>query len=718
MRTSIRVGTREEAAGGQPPGSESHLVRETVEEPTGRCRRVPAAVAAAIVISAAASFVHAETLAVMAEALNRPTVGAAVSAPNGIRFGRAELTLDPGATVLALEADGRRCGVLLQGALLRYRVDDPLSLPVASRNFKSTIGFAAEPDGPFTFEVAVDAAVWSWSLGSFDAAPGPASGASLPGWVTEVLDRPGFSAPAVEMLDALHNGRPEVFYAVMKAPGETLLAVYDPAEAKEESLYSVGVVKGAGLLDRGRHFLYELVTQPVGRSWLERPPGCLVAIRRSIDVDNDTGQHVTVRSRTRLQATRAARLWRAELASRRVRDNHEYPITVRSVSVAGKPADYLRADNELLVMLPTPLQANGTVEVEVVNEGEMALRFEGDAYWVLGMWGWYPQGDLGAELPTLELSVRVPSALEVFASGDTVSRTTEGAMTVLRTAFDHPIQNPVIVAGDYTVVSETRNGITCRVANYGGAKKDAAQRLVNNFFSASQFYGELFGVPYPFKEVTIVELNSWGYGQAPPGVIFLTKEAFDQIGSDEARAYSYAINDRFVHEVAHAWWGHVVKMNSFDEQWLEESIADYSSAVFLVFARGAGKKADRELAEITKDWRSSAAVIGEGATVFMANHLAGKADVDDEERYALLYAKGPLVLHSLRTELRRTLGSDDRGDEAFFTVLRTLLASFPYRWGETRHLLGILNQVTGQDWRPWFDRYVFGTEMPILAAGK
>jgi len=406
------------------------------------------------------------------------------------------------------------------------------------------------------------------------------------------------------------------------------------------------------------------------------------------------------------------------LASRRVKDNHEYPITVKSVSIAGEPADYVRADNELLVLLSTPIRPNGAVEVEVVNEGEMALRFEGDAYWVLGMWGWYPQGGLGAELPTFELSVRVPSSLEVFASGDTVSRTTEGEVTVLRTAFNHPIQNPVIVAGDYTVVSESKNGITCRVANYGGAKKDAAQRLINNFFSASQFYGELFGVPYPFKEVTIVELNSWGYGQAPAGVIFLTKEAFDQIGSDEARAYSHAINDRFVHEVAHAWWGHVVKMNSFDEQWLEESIADYSSAVFLVAARGAGKKADRELAEITRDWRSAAAIIGEGATVYLANHLAGKADSDDEERYALLYAKGPLVLHSLRTELRQTLGSDDRGDEAFFTVLRTLLASFPYRWGETRHLLGILNQVTGQDWRPWFDRYVFGTEMPSLAAGK
>lgn len=29
-----------------------------------------------------------------------------------------------------------------------------------------------------------------------------------------------------------------------------------------------------------------------------------------------------------------------------------------------------------------------------------------------------------------------------------------------------------------------------------------------------------------------------------------------------------------------------------------------------------------------------------------------------------------------------------------------------------RRLVGILNQMTGKDWQPWFERYVYGTEMP------
>ena len=29
----------------------------------------------------------------------------------------------------------------------------------------------------------------------------------------------------------------------------------------------------------------------------------------------------------------------------------------------------------------------------------------------------------------------------------------------------------------------------------------------------------LFGLPYPYEELTILEIPEWGWGQAPPGLI-------------------------------------------------------------------------------------------------------------------------------------------------------------------------------------------------------
>ena len=87
-----------------------------------------------------------------------------------------------------------------------------------------------------------------------------------------------------------------------------------------------------------------------------------------------------------------------------------------------------------------------------------------------------------------------------------------------------------------------------------------------------------------------------------------------------------------------------------------------------------------------------------------------------ERDYAyLVYGKGPLVLHALRQELARTQGGEEQGDRYFFALLRTFLKHVEPGWGETRHLVGILDQITGKDWQPWFERYVYGTETPPVS---
>ena len=56
-----------------------------------------------------------------------------------------------------------------------------------------------------------------------------------------------------------------------------------------------------------------------------------------------------------------------------------------------------------------------------------------------------------------------------------------------------------------------------------------------------------------------------------------------------------------------------------------------------------------------------------------------------------------------------------RGLRVVFALLRTFLKHVEPGWGETRHLVGILDQITGKDWQPWFERYVYGTETPPVS---
>ena len=234
------------------------------------------------------------------------------------------------------------------------------------------------------------------------------------------------------------------------------------------------------------------------------------------------------------------------------------------------------------------------VTVKVVNEGGLAARYRGDNFWSLGTWPWYPQPDLNGELATFDLEVKVPIKYTPFASGQVVSEGDEDdAYSVVKTRLDKPMQFPVVAAGKYTVYSDTRDGITCRVATYASRNEKGARRLIDNFFAAADFYQGIFGIPYPFDGFTVIERNNWGFGQAPPGIIFITKEAFDFNPTIDrtSQFFSQGVNERYLHEIAHAWWGHVIKMDSFEEQWLTESFADYSAALCMEAMHVAARRA-------------------------------------------------------------------------------------------------------------------------------
>lgn len=654
----------------------------------------------------------------LARAIDAPRVGPPVRLAGPLRAGSATVEPAEGTPVRLLLAGDEPCGVLLAGrATLVYRIANRFSRPVAARNLRraSSLESTAEDDALVIREELEGAAVWGWEVARGLEPVADGKGApDLPRWLTRTLDRPIFAPPSHELLQARFLGIPGTVVALLEGKHERLLLEVDPGVERLERLSLLDRVPSADPLDGGRAYPVELAARPVGRRWWDRFPAPLVATAERLEVTNDRDEHVTVRAELELIATRAGvRLWRADLVERMRKRNHETPVTVRSVTVDGKPAPFLHGANELLVRLPSAPPPRGTVRVTVELEGNLAQRPGNDSYWALGTWPWYPQPPWNGELARTEITVHVPEGWEPFATGDTVSRTTEGGTTTLVTRCDWPVQFPVVAAGRYHVVHEEHDGVRINVAAYVFGKERACRRLARNFAAAAELYGKLFHEPYPFREMDIVEINQWGWGQAPPGVIFITREAYNPLGDTVSQLFSQGVNERFVHEVAHTWWAHVVKMDSPEEQWLTESFAEYSAAVCLQAVAPSPRKGKRLFRKILDGWIAGARAVGDGGSIYLANHLAMRREEDVLDRQRLLYHKGPLVLHALRLALEKRRGEKE-GDRIFFTLLRSFVRNFEFGWGATRHLVGILDQITGEDWQPWFERYVYGCEMPPL----
>jgi len=186
----------------------------------------------------------------------------------------------------------------------------------------------------------------------------------------------------------------------------------------------------------------------------------------------------------------------------------------------------------------------------------------------------------------------------------------------------------------------------------------------------------------------------------------ITKEAFQSsIFTDEISSlFSHGINQRVAHEIAHAYFGYVVADASPQHQWISEAFSEIASmyAIEKLKGKAEGKK-------LAGTWAGAARHSAKAAPIDLANDLAPKiASTWDSstaiDRAELVYSKGAHLLQTLRLEL---------GDDLFFTVLRSFLRSFEkQRDVTTDDFVALLSFATKKDWKPWFEKYYYGTEMP------
>ena len=652
--------------------------------------------------------------------------GAPLSLPGGeLTVGRAVIKSASGDRVRALRSGGRTVGVLIEGRpLLTYRVDDAFSIPFAKRNLRASTGLVPRLDGAvLKFEKQLAAAA-VWGVGLLDGVPGEAAAepGPLPGWLLELLAEKTSDNPERDLLLSTTQGDSGYRWAVFHAAGDDyVLDVDTHPSVREESFGRFERVDGDSKVYGGRMSTSILVGQPIGATWWDARPLDFATVATDIDLVNPRGAEVTMTARIAVQALRdGLRVLPFALQSKfEDTDSKVRELRVAALEIDGAPADYWHHEGTLLVALPRALRKDEKITFEIRTEGDILDRPDGNSYWILRTESWYPKPlASGTEHSTFKMRIEVPDPFVPFASGEVVSREKTATGTRVTTTLGVPAERAVAIAGRYTTFDREYQGARVHVSTYASAKKFEAERLADIVAGVRTCLEAWLGVPFPYQDLQLVEIQDWGWGQAPPGVIFITKEAFMTPARaqslDEpnyAAWYTRGVNERIAHEVAHSWFPHVAKVRRAEENWLSESFAEYSSIECLRQSMTDRKQGEYFFERAVKDWKFGTKEIGDGGSIYLATHLSGDRDKDFYAWRALLYSKGPLVLHALREELVREMGAQ-KGDAAFLSWMRSYIKNFTYKTGETRHLVGILNQMTGKDWQPWFERYVYGTEMP------
>jgi len=483
----------------------------------------------------------------------------------------------------------------------------------------------------------------------------------------------------------MHGGRDDLVY------------VYDGAESHDETLYTLRRLKFAE--SRIRQNLYPAVisNQPIDRDRrVAQPPAFyLTGLDYMLKADGDNASLSVIETISRQSAQQNVLRFsmnELELTESSTRKYHVASVTDEK----GNALPFDHEGSDLLVGVEGLPGDNLTLKFSI--DGNFLVRWGGDNAWQLGVNPWFPQPVLGGQFYTIHSIVKVKKPFIAFAPGETVRRSEEGDFNVVENSVTQPVQFAVVHAGKYNIYEQTKGDLTIRVASYAGRNDRAGKQLSDLAYSIIDYYQHFLG-PFPWKEFNIIQVNTFGYGQAPPATMFITNEAFNSIMGEANQFFSEGINERFAHEIAHQYWGHVVKMPSFEEQWLTESFAEYSAALVLKKYQG-----DPVYNRLVRKWKSDAKQATSIAPIALANRIEDSDPMQGFRlRYDLLYAKGPYLLSVLHKDL---------GDQVFLTFMKSYQKSFRWKFGSTSAVAGMLEFLTKKDYKAFLDKYYWGTAMP------
>lgn len=383
-------------------------------------------------------------------------------------------------------------------------------------------------------------------------------------------------------------------------------------------------------------------------------------------------------------------------------------LVVRRVTdEAGRELPFSHRYHELIVDLGSPRKTGSKVDLTVETEGEIFSGpggYRDDNYLDLYSIDWYPAplSSAGRRF-TFDLAMRTKKPFRPVTSGDTLSLEEEGDHFLLKARSEVPVWDVAVFAGKYKVKETDAAGRKVRAYAYAMGRDKDIEQVASLSASFLQLYEKMLG-PYPFGELEVVEVPSFSfYGISPPGVVILTSRSF-QPQSEVVRTYlgNKGVNALVAHELAHQWFGHKAWPEYPNEDnWLTESLAEYASGLAMgvaVQASGADTTRILDFKEMLGGWRTYAAMAEDKASIAGANRIGG--DLGPDYRYYLLYCRGPLVLHQLRTMI---------GDERYLSIMRRYLDEAKIGPVTTEDLARAASAVLGQEMDWYFDQW---TEEP------
>jgi len=379
-------------------------------------------------------------------------------------------------------------------------------------------------------------------------------------------------------------------------------------------------------------------------------------------------------------------------------------IDISRITIGGVDYQNYDATGELLKLdLDTSLQPQKSVEicfeyeVQVPNcthrfgYGENTYNLN-NFYPVVCVYdgGWNETGysNIGdpfySEVANFNVSFKANSDIK-FAFSGTADISTTGNYTTYKIS-EQGIRDFAILGGNFKTLSTSFKNTQI---NYYYFDDSDAQSSLNTALNSINTFSAMF-LEYPYDTYNVVQADFCFGGMEYP---LLTMISASVTNKDE---YLNCI----VHETAHQWWYSLVGNNEFDEAWLDESLTEYSTALFYNYNTGYNYTYQKIL---EKNYSNYELFVSVYTDVFKnvdtsMNRALDEFNSETEYVYAV-YIKGTLMYDSLNNIV---------GSKKLLKALKNYAHQYAYKLSTEEDLINSFSKSTKTDLNSFFDSWLNG----------
>jgi len=370
----------------------------------------------------------------------------------------------------------------------------------------------------------------------------------------------------------------------------------------------------------------------------------------------------------------------------------------------------LAADNLLIIEIEAEYSKSGEGLQRSVDpsDGEIYLYSQGETAHIRNMFPCFDQPALKA---TFSLTVTTPAHWEAVSNNPVESKIEKGDLVEWKFSTTPRIATylDALIAGPYSHVHDTYKGekeiplgIYCRKSMMQYLDPEDIFLITKQGF---EYFEKTFGLAYPFEkydQIAVVDFNFGAMENA--GAITFREDVLVFRSRMPEKSYLSRANT-ILHEMAHMWFGDMVTMSWWDDLWLNESFAEWSSYLALSEAtRFTGAWSEFNCARKNWAYRQDQLSSTHPIIADMVDMEAVNANFD-----GITYAKGASVLHQLVAHV---------GRPQFIAGLQKYFAK--HAWGNTTldDLLVELEAASGRKLDSWVSTWLqtagVNTLRPIL----